>query len=81
MQQWVTERGDVEEYEGRDIKPEDNGGAKGKFLAREFPVKNKPLRAKPGQIVTQYQYAKDGIITKEMEFIAIRENMSRADAG
>ncbi|MBL4601116.1 MAG: phosphomethylpyrimidine synthase ThiC, partial [Emcibacteraceae bacterium] len=81
MQQWVTERGDVEEYEGRDIKPEDNGGAKGKFLAREFPVKNKPLRARPGQIVTQYQYAKDGIITKEMEFIAIRENMSRVDAG
>ncbi len=78
-QQWVRERGDVEEYEGRDVKPEDNGNATGKFLAREFPVKNKPLRAKPGQIVTQYQYAKAGIITKEMEFIAIRENMSRAE--
>ena len=78
---WVTERGDVEEYEGRDIKPEDNGNASGKFLAREFPVKNRPLRAKPGKVVTQYQYARDGIITKEMEFIAIRENMSRAEMG
>ena len=80
-QSWVSERGDVEEYEGRDIKPEDNGNATGKFLAQEFPVKNNPLRAKPGQIVTQYQYAKDGIITKEMEYIAIRENMSRAEMG
>ncbi|MDA9179757.1 phosphomethylpyrimidine synthase ThiC [Emcibacteraceae bacterium] len=78
---WVTKRGDVEEYEGREIKPEDNGGATGKFLAREFPVKNNPLRAKPGKIVTQYQYAKAGIITKEMEYIAIRENMSRAAMG
>lgn len=80
-QQWVTERADVEEYQGRDIKPEDNGGAKGKFLADEFPVKNNPLRALPGKVVTQYQYAKDGIITKEMEYIAIRENMCRAEMG
>lgn len=80
-QKWAHERGDVEEYEGRDMKPEDNGNASGKFLAREFPVKNNPLRAKPGKVVTQYQYAKDGIITKEMEFIAIRENMSRAEMG
>jgi len=80
-QQWVVERGDVEGYEGRNIRPEDNGNASGKFLASEFPVKNRPLRAKLGQIVTQYQYAKSGIITKEMEFIAIRENMSRADMG
>ena len=80
-QSWVTDRGDVEEYQGREIKPEDNGGATGKFLAREFPVKNNPLRAKSGKIVTQYQYAKAGIITKEMEYIAIRENMSRAEMG
>ncbi len=52
---WVLERGDVEEYQGR------NG---------------KVLRAKPGRNVTQLHYAKKGIITPEMEFIAIRENMS-----
>ncbi|MCC3860498.1 phosphomethylpyrimidine synthase ThiC [Pseudemcibacter aquimaris] len=80
-QKWVTDRGDVEEYEGRDVKPEDNGGATGKFLAQEFPVKHKPLRGKNGAVVTQYQYAKAGIITKEMEYIAIRENMSRAELG
>ena len=40
---WVLERGHVEEYEGRDVKPEDNGGASGKHLAREFPVKHRPL--------------------------------------
>jgi phosphomethylpyrimidine synthase len=80
-QKWVLDRGDVEQYDGRDVKPEDNGGATGKFLAREFPLKHRPLRAKPGQVVTQYQYAKAGIITKEMEYIAIRENMSRAELG
>ena len=74
---WVLERGGVEEYEGRDVKPEDNGGAKGKHLAREFPIKNKPLRGKAGEMVTQYEFAKAGIITKEMIYIAERENLGR----
>jgi len=74
---WVLERGGVEAYEGRDVKPEDNGGATGKFLAREFPVKNKPLRGKAGEMVTQYEFAKAGIITKEMIYIAERENLGR----
>lgn len=74
---WVKERGHVEEYDGRDVKPEDNGGAKGKHLAREFPVRNKPLRGDGSGPVTQYEYAKAGIITKEMEFVAIRENLGR----
>ena len=43
--QWVLERGGVVEYDGREVKPEDNGGATGKYLAREFPTHNKPLRA------------------------------------
>ena len=74
---WVLERGGVEEYEGRDVKPEDNGGAKGKFLAREFPVRNRPLRGKDGHPITQYEFAKAGIITKEMIYIAERENLGR----
>ena len=74
---WVLERGGVEEYEGRDVKPEDNGGATGRFLAREFPTKNKPLRGKDGHPVTQYEFAKAGIITKEMIYIAERENLGR----
>ncbi len=74
---WVLERGGVEEYEGRDVRPEDNGGAKGKHLAREFPVKNNPLRGLPDHKVTQYEFAKAGIITKEMIYVAERENIGR----
>ena len=76
---WILERGDVEFYEGRNVKPEDNGVAAGrKPSAPEFDLSNfKPLRAKAGQKPTQLKYARDGVVTKEMEYIAIRENMNR----
>jgi len=74
---WILERGDVERYEGREIKPEDNGNAGEKYLAPEFPVKKQPLRAKEGMNVTQLHYARKGIITPEMEYVAIRENIGR----
>ncbi|MEP3653697.1 MAG: phosphomethylpyrimidine synthase ThiC [Litorimonas sp.] len=76
---WVLERGGVEEYEGREVKPEDNGGATGKYLAREFPIKNNPLRGVGDEMVTQYEFAKAGIITKEMIYVAERENLGRAE--
>ncbi len=89
--EWIIARGDVEEYEGRSIKPEDNGyrsadeatyamqKTKGKL--EEFPgLRRQPLRAKPGHNVTQMHYARKGIITPEMEFIAIRENLGREKA-
>ncbi|MGS2779606.1 phosphomethylpyrimidine synthase ThiC [Robertmurraya sp. GLU-23] len=76
---WIREREDVEEYKGREIKPEDNGFKDDhdpRANHKIFPGLNrKPLRAKKGQNVTQLHYAKKGIITPEMEFIAIRENM------
>lgn len=76
---WIHERGDVEEYEGREIKPEDNGYMDENDLRANhnvFPgLKRKPLRAKKGENVTQLHYARKGIITPEMEFIALRENM------
>jgi phosphomethylpyrimidine synthase len=78
---WILERGDVEYYDGRDMKPEDNGNVSAKFLAEEFPVMHRPLRAKKGKNVTQIHYARQGIITPEMEFIAIRENMCREALG
>ncbi|PDT17876.1 phosphomethylpyrimidine synthase ThiC [Rhizobium sp. J15] len=79
---WVLARGDVEPYEGRHIRPEDNGFASGERLTPEFPAKRQPLRAKDGRAVTQLAYARAGIITPEMEFIAIRENLGRkAQAG
>ena len=47
---WVRERGGVEEYTGRDIKPEDNGNVSGKHLARDFPNKPRPMRAAPTRV-------------------------------
>ncbi|WP_223070177.1 phosphomethylpyrimidine synthase ThiC [Paenibacillus caui] len=76
--QWILERNDVEEYKGREVKPEDNGLLKGAAGANLewFPhINPTPLRAKTGCNVTQMHYAKKGIVTPEMEFIAIRENM------
>ena len=74
---WVRERAGVEEYAGRDIKPEDNGNVSGKHLARDFPNKPAPLRGLPGKPVTQYEFARAGIITKEMIYVAHRENLGR----
>ncbi|USK61605.1 phosphomethylpyrimidine synthase ThiC [Peribacillus asahii] len=75
--EWIRNREDTEEYIGREIKPEDNGYKKidqGKEFV--FPgLKRKPLRAKKGRNVTQMHYARQGIITPEMEYIALRENM------
>jgi phosphomethylpyrimidine synthase len=89
--EWIISRGDVEEYEGRDVAPQDDGylteGAreyallKNKSRLEPFPgARRRPLRAKRGHAVTQIHYAKRGIVTPEMEFIAIRENMGRAFA-
>jgi len=75
--EWVKERGGVEEYEGRPIKPVDNGNVSGKHLARNFPNTPKPFRALDGKPVTQYEFAKAGVITKEMIYVAERENLGR----
>jgi phosphomethylpyrimidine synthase len=74
---WVLARGDVETVQARAVKPEDNGGASGKYLAPEFKSDRRPLRAKAGAHVTQLEYARAGVITAEMEFVAIRENLRR----
>src|SRR3974390_2755296 len=111
--EWVKERGGVEEYEGRPIKPVDNGNVSGKHLARNFPNTPKPWRAissfrgaadgrepgiqsqaqsqhldsgsgaarRPGMTaethhpLTQLEWARAGIITKEMIYVAERENL------
>ncbi|MEC7289520.1 MAG: phosphomethylpyrimidine synthase ThiC [Pseudomonadota bacterium] len=77
--EWVKDRGHVEAYAGRDVKPEDNGGAKGKYLAREFPIKHTPLRGTGDGPLTQFEYARAGIITKEMIYVAERENLGRQE--
>jgi phosphomethylpyrimidine synthase len=76
---WITGRKDVEYYDARTIMPKDDGYREGENPNTErFPKTRKQvLRAKFGQNVTQMHYAKKGIITPEMEFIAIRENQKR----
>ncbi len=93
-QAWVLGRGDVESYEGREIVPQDNGyfsrgheelavnrpaAARGRL--ENFPgLKRRSLRANQDHPVTQIWYARQGIITPEMEYIAIRENLGRQAA-
>jgi phosphomethylpyrimidine synthase len=74
---WVLARGDVESYDGRIVRPEDNGFISADRLTPEFSVRNQPFKAKAGRAVTQLAYARAGIVTPEMEFIAIRENLGR----
>ncbi|WP_068878696.1 MULTISPECIES: phosphomethylpyrimidine synthase ThiC [unclassified Phenylobacterium] len=75
---WVVSRGDVEIVEiPRAVKPEDNGFARGAHLAPEFTAPRRVYRAKAGANVTQLEYARRGIITPEMEYVAIRENLRR----
>ncbi|HUN44935.1 MAG TPA: phosphomethylpyrimidine synthase ThiC [Stellaceae bacterium] len=76
---WIRARGDVEETAGRAIRPEDNGLR----VDEDSPVLTfdragrHPLRARTGEVVTQLAYARRGIVTPEMEYIAIRENLGR----
>ncbi len=78
---WIEARGDVESYDAREIRPEDNGqlGPDRSGGVPQFPGSIKrPLRAKPGANVSQMHYARRGIITPEMEYVATRENLGRA---
>jgi phosphomethylpyrimidine synthase len=90
---WIRARGDVEEIEGRRVTPIDDGylsvshaeksakrNGSSKFEIRDSKLARKPLRAKRGSCVTQLWYARQGIITPEMEFIAIRENARAASS-
>jgi len=77
---WIEARGGVEPYEGRTIKPVDNGNVSGKHLARNFPNLRQPLRGAGEAPVTQLEFARAGIVTSEMIYIAHRENAGRAQA-
>jgi phosphomethylpyrimidine synthase len=92
---WIRARDDVEEHDGRPVQPIDDGYLSDKHrelgsarrqdettfhLDQTALPKRKILRAKPGKVVTQFAYARASIITPEMEFIAIRENLRVAQA-
>jgi phosphomethylpyrimidine synthase len=74
---WIAARGDTEAYPGRRVQLIDNGLLAGGKAAPEFPARRAPLRARGGEAVTQLAYARAGIITPEMEYVAIRENLGR----
>ncbi|RAG80946.1 phosphomethylpyrimidine synthase ThiC [Streptacidiphilus pinicola] len=85
---WISQRGDVEDYHGREPRPEDDGlkhtsprgvvlGSGLDNLDAVFPGRpRRPRRGRDGAAVTQLAYAKRGIVTPEMEFVALRESMS-----
>jgi phosphomethylpyrimidine synthase len=78
--EWIRSRGDVEEVSQREVRPEDNGqlGPDRSGGVKPFQhVRQKVLRAKPGMNVSQMHYARKGIITPEMEYVAERENLGR----
>ena len=98
---WIKARGGVETYQGRDIRPEDNGNVSGTHAARDFPNKPQPMRGvsplpsgtttpsprpreawlrhegERGHLLTQFEFARAGIVTKEMIYVAHRENLGR----
>src|SRR3954451_13283987 len=79
---WIRGRGDVEEVSARETRPEDNGqlGPDRSGGVAPFPnVRKRVLRAKPGANVSQMHYARRGIVTPEMEYVAIRENIGRQE--
>jgi phosphomethylpyrimidine synthase len=89
--EWILKRGDVAQYQGRNLRPEDNGylsskharaasERRGGLSALKTPqnANRLPLRASSAHPVSQLWYARQRIITPEMEFVAIRENLGRA---
>ena len=77
--EWLAKRG-FERITARAIKPEDNGGASGDKLVPLCPADHPVYGGKPGQLVTQLEFARADIITEEMIYVAHRENLGRARA-
>jgi phosphomethylpyrimidine synthase len=74
---WIEERGDTERLDGPTSRYGRERLADSALAPMRFNLQRAPLRAKPGRNVTQMHYARHGMVTPEMEFIAIRENVQR----
>ena len=66
---WIARR-DFKPYAGRAIKEEDNGGVAGDKLVPACPANTNPLTGEGAKYVTQYEFARAGIITEEMVYVA-----------
>ena len=76
---WIARRG-VETYDGRRIQAVDNGNVPTDKAVPPCPANVQPRRARDGQLITQYEFARAGIITEEMIYVAHRENLAREEA-
>lgn len=76
---WIAKLG-LETIQGRAVKPEDNGNVGADKLVAACPAVREIRRARPGQMVTQYEFARAGIVTPEMAYVAHRENLAREAA-
>jgi phosphomethylpyrimidine synthase len=74
---WLLRRDGLESYGGRAIRPEDNGVISAERLVPPCPANRAPRRGRDGALVTQYEFARAGIVTEEMIFAAARENLGR----
>jgi phosphomethylpyrimidine synthase len=77
---WLATRAGLETYQGRPVKPEDNGFAEGERLVPPCPAERKLYRAAGAAPVTQLEFARAGIVTEEMIYVAHRENCCRERA-
>ena len=76
---WLAKRG-FEAVAPRPVKPEDNGNVSAEKLVAPCPAERTIRKGAPGRLVTQYEFAKAGIVTEEMVFVAHRENLAREAA-
>ncbi|MCC0000638.1 MAG: phosphomethylpyrimidine synthase ThiC [Methylobacteriaceae bacterium] len=77
---WLASRANLETYEGRALKPEDNGNVSADGLVPPCPANRAPRRGTGAGPVTQYEFARAGLITEEMIYVAHRENLAREKA-
>ncbi len=77
---WLNQRKGLETYRGRDVKAEDNGNLSADATAAPCPAQRVLRRGVDGAPVTQYEFARAGIITEEMVYVAHRENLGREAA-
>jgi phosphomethylpyrimidine synthase len=78
-EKWIAARG-FETVRGRAVKPEDNGNVSDDRLVPQCPAERTLRAGKSGQLVTQYEFARSGVITEEMIYVAHRENLAREAA-
>ncbi len=76
---WLARRAGLDKYAGRAVRPEDNGAVAPRYLVPPCPANKSPRKGRRGALVTQYEFARAGLITEEMIFAAARENLGREE--